>query len=383
MSAIRLVFAVIFLLVAVLTQVMVPAMFLWQLKVAATEYGHWMVLGPLAVIFAGRRRSVVDSVSVGLAVLAAVFFMSSAVRAMLFAGTASGKMNPVFPALAGAPKGTPFSLMRVWFGKRPVPVDVQTFDFADHEGAPLRLDFYPAQGRQSAPCVVMLHGGGWEQGERSEFATMNHHLARLGYAVAAIDYRLAPRWTWPAPQEDTLAALGFLKARASELGIDPQRFVLFGRSAGGQIAESVAATGDHPEVVGCIAFYAPADMRFAFQYAKRSDILNSDKLLRQVMGGTPTENPENYDTASGYHVANPRTPPTLQLHGAKDELVWDRQSQRYADRLRALEVRNVFLRLPWATHAFDHNFRGPGGQVAAWAVERFLASVTALDVDER
>ena len=376
MSAIRLVFAAVFLLVAALVLVSAPALFLWQLKVAATEYGHWLVLGPIAVIIAGRRRSVVDSVSVGLAVIAAVLFMSSAVRAMLYAGTAMGKMNPVFP-VAGAEKGRPFSMMRLWFGGKPDATDMQTFDYAEHEGSPLRLDFYRARGRESAPCVVLLHGGGWERGDRREFEVMNHHLAAKGYAVAAIDYRLAPRWSWPAPHEDTLAALGYLKAHAGELGIDPERFVLFGRSAGGQIAESVAAPGDHPGIVGCIAFYAPADMRFAFQYAKRNDILNSDKLLRQVMGGTPTEAAASYQAASAYATANPRTPPTLQLHGNNDELVWVQQSQRYSDRLRSLEVRQVFLRLPWATHAFDYNFNGPGGQIAQWSIERFLASVTA------
>lgn len=377
MSAARLVFAVVFILVALLTQVSAPALFLWQLKVAATEYGHWLVLGPLAVIFAGRRRSVVDSVSVAFAVLAAVLFLSSGVRAMLYASTASGKMNPVFPAPAGTAKGQPFSLPRMWFGSKAAEVDVQTLDFAEHEGAPLRMDFYPAQGRNPAPCVVVLHGGGWENGNRKEFEWMNHHLARLGYAVAAMEYRLAPRWTWPAQHQDLLAALGFLRSRAEELGVDAQRFVLLGRSAGGQIAESLAASGERPEVVGCIAFYAPADMRFAFQHAKRDDILDSGKLLRQYLGGTPDEVPQRYDDASGYLVANPRSAPALLLHGNSDELVWVQQSQRYADRLRKQEVRNVFLRLPWATHAFDHNPRGPGGQIAAWAVERFLASVTA------
>lgn len=377
MSAVRLVFAVLLLLIASLVVFSAPVLFLWQLKLVATEYGHWMVLGPIAVMLMGRRRSVLDSVSVGLAVLAAVLFMSSSLRAMLFASTAMGKMNPVFPAAAGATKGKPFSLTRMWFGSAPSPVDIQTFDYSEHEGSPLRLDFYPAQGKASAPCVVMIHGGGWDSWVRTEFAEMNHYLARAGYAVAAIDYRLAPRWTWPATREDTLAALSYLTAHAAELNIDATRFVLMGRSAGGQVAESIAATGEQAEVVGCIAFYSPADMRFAFQYAKRTDILNSDKLLRQFLGGTPTEVPENYDSASGYILANPRAVPTLLLHGVGDELVWVQQSQRYADRLRSLEVRNVFLRLPWATHAFDYNLRGPGGQLATWAVERFLASVTA------
>ncbi len=377
MSAVRIVFAVLFFLVASLVFIPAPGLFFWQLKLVATEYGHWAVFGPLAVMLAGRRRSVVDSVSFGLAVIAGVLFLSSAVRAMIFSGSAMGKMNPVFPAATASAKGTPFSLLNLWFGSTPTPVEPQTVDFSEHEGTPLRLDLYRAQGRDNAPCVISLHGGGWERDGRDEFATLNHYLARRGYAVASIDYRLAPRWKWPAAHEDALAALGYLKDHASEFGIDPQRFVFFGRSAGGQIVESVCAPGDIPGIVGCIALYAPADMKFAFDHAKKNDLLNSDKLIRQYMGGTPTELADGYAAASAYGLANPRTPPTLLIHGANDELVWPLQSQRYADRLRSLEVRHVFLRPSWATHAMDHNFHGPGGQLTTWAIERFLASVTA------
>lgn len=377
MSAARFIFSVLLFAAASLVVLPAPALVLWQVKLGATEYGHWLVFAPLAVILAGRRRSVLDSASVALAVMAAVLFLSSSVRALLYASTAVGKMNAAFPTANGAAKSKPFSIGRLWFGGRPAAAEVQTWDYAEHEGSPLRLDFYRARGRDSAPCVVVIHGGGWDHGGRAEFPRMNHYLASRGYAVASVEYRLAPRWTWPAAHDDVLAAVSFLKSHAAELNIDPLRFVLFGRSAGGQIAESVASTGAHAEIAGCIAFYAPADMRFAFQYAKRGDILNSEKLLRQVMGGSPDQLAELYESASAYALANPRTPPTLLLHGANDELVWVQQSQRYSDQLRRMEVRHAFLRLPWATHAFDFNLNGPGGQLATWAVERFLGSVTA------
>ena len=326
---------------------------------------------------AGRRRSVLDSVSVILAILAGLVFLSSDLRAMLYASTATSKMNIAFPAVPGAAKTSPFSFFRLFGGSKPAAVDVQTFDYSTHDDVALQLDFYGAQGRsEPAPCVIVLPGGGWEHGDRLEFATMNHYLAQRGYSVAAISYRLAPKSIWPAQQEDLIAALSYLKGHASELNIDPDRFVLFGRSAGGQIVEAVAAPANQPGIVGCIAFYAPADMQFAYKYAKRGDILNSEKLLKQYLGGTPVDVADSYDTASGYLHVNPKTPPTLLLHGANDELVWVQQSQRYSDRLRSNEVRQVFLRLPWATHAFDYNFNGPGGQLATWAVERFLASVT-------
>src|SRR3712207_6201694 len=92
----------------------------------------------------------------------------------------------------------------------------------------LLLDFYRAGGRSPAPCVVAIHGGSWVGGNRLDDGTkrqLNDYLARRGYAVASIDYRLAPEWIWPAQREDLLAAVAFLRARAAELGSDPTRFV--------------------------------------------------------------------------------------------------------------------------------------------------------------
>ena len=82
-----------------------------------------------------------------------------------------------------------------------------------------------------------------------------------------------------------------------------------------------------------------------------------------------------YDSASAILLADRTSPPTLLLHGRRDPYVWYLQSQRLAARLTALGVPHFFLDLPWATHGFDFNPRGPGGQLSAYAVERFLAAV--------
>lgn len=368
--------AVVLFLVAALVFIPAPQILIWRFKLIAIEFGHWFALGPLAIIACSRWRSRVDRITTVLAALAAGMFLSGSVRAAWFSRKAAATMDAAFPAPADR-KGSPFSVARLWSTGSPAAVEMRTFDFASHEGAPLKLDFFRAQSRTPAPCVVVIPGGGWESCDRGGFAEMDRHLAHRGCAVAAMDYRLAPRWRWPAQKEDVLSALAFLKARSTELGLDPERFVLLGRSAGAQIAGAVSATGEHPEIIGCIMIYGPADMHFAAKYADPSDILDSGKLLRQYLGGTPAEFASSYDSASAYVLAGTRTPPTLLLHGAVDELVWPRQSERYAERLLGLGVRHAFLRLPWATHAFDYNFNGPGGQLETWAVTRFLDSVTA------
>src|SRR5262249_38420010 len=149
-----------------------------------------------------------------------------------------------------------------------------------------------------------------------------------GYAVADVDYRLAPAARFPAPVEDVRAAVSYLKAHARELGIDPGRLTLLGRSAGGQIALSLAYDRPDPSIRGVIAFYSPNDLVFA--YVKRSNpwVLNSRGLLESYLGGSPGQEPRSYERASPLGYAGPASLPTLLIHGVRDELVWKDHSER-------------------------------------------------------
>jgi acetyl esterase/lipase len=242
-----------------------------------------------------------------------------------------------------------------------------------HEG--LKLDFYPAIGRENAPCVIVIHGGGWDSGERGQIATFNSWLARGGYAAADISYRLAPGAVWPAQRDDVAASIAYVKGHAAELGVDPTRIVLFGRSAGGQIAEACAYGLKDPSIRGVIAFYAPADMNFAWKWGREDDALNSPRLLRRFLGGDPGTAGPAYDSASGIGLVNSGSPPTLLVHGVIDTLVWVRQSERLSARLSEAGVPNLLVSLPWATHALELNPDSPSGQLASYSTSWFLASV--------
>jgi acetyl esterase/lipase len=221
-----------------------------------------------------------------------------------------------------------------------------------------------------------VHGGGWDGGTRDELAHFNHWLAHRGYAVAAIAYRLAPQHPWPAQREDIAAALAYLKSNAAALDIDPARLVVMGRSAGGHLAEAAAYAARDPAIRGVIAFYAPADVHFAWAYARDDDLLKSPQLLRRFLGGTPETARAGYDSASPILHVDKNTPPTLLVHGELDTLVWHRQSERLDRRLAEAGVPHAFVSFPWATHAFEFNLNGPGGQLATYSVEWFLAVVT-------
>lgn len=111
----------------------------------------------------------------------------------------------------------------------------------------LKLDLYlPASARagERFPTVIIVHGGGWRSGFRSEFVPMAIRLAQRGYAAVTISYRLSAEALYPAAIYDTRAAVRWVRAHADEYRLDPDRFALAGGSAGGQIASLAGVTGN-------------------------------------------------------------------------------------------------------------------------------------------
>jgi acetyl esterase/lipase len=119
-------------------------------------------------------------------------------------------------------------------------------------------------------------------------------------------------------------------------------------------------------------------MPFAWSVSREDDALNSVNLMRQYLGGPPDTPAQvaRYASASGQLLATKDSPPTLLIHGVPDTLAWYRHSERLTVRLKELGVPHTHLQLPWATHGFDFNPDGPGGQLADYAIAKFLAEVT-------
>lgn len=225
------------------------------------------------------------------------------------------------------------------------------------------------------PCILIIHGGSWSGGNSQQLPDLNSVLAARGYAVASMNYRLAPEARSPAPLEDVKMALVYISAHASKLHIDTNNIVLLGRSAGAQIAMLAAYTLHNKNIKGVIDFYGPADMIWGYSKPANPLVLNSRKVMEDYLGGTYQQVPANYRLSSPIEFATVNSPPTLLLHGGNDALVAFEHSRRLNNKLHQLGVRHYLLALPWATHGFDYNLDGPGGQLSTYLVERFLASV--------
>lgn len=370
-------------LVGMLTMVKPPTNGLWKLSIVVLEGGHFLAPACLVLALWCFLRGGATLVPGALFLLSAALYLSPALRA----SAAASRLEKAFARdweSVRPPEGRAFGRVRPlsWIDlARGVPVPAlvpKTMVYRAQADGDLELDYYPAapsgKGR-SAPCVVVIHGGGWDSGDRGQLATLNRYLAGHGYAVASIDYSLAPAHRYPAPVADANAALDFLIARAGELGLDPSRFVLLGRSAGGQIALQAAYLNPRGSIKGVIAFYAPADMVFGYGLPTNPLIMDSRKIMEAYLGGGYSDVPGAYHASSPFEQASSQSPPTLLLHGRPDVLVSYRHTLHLRERLGILGVRHFVVDIPWGAHGFDYVFRGPGSQIGLYFIERFLAEV--------
>jgi acetyl esterase len=111
------------------------------------------------------------------------------------------------------------------------------------DGQTLQMDTYVPMAGGPFPAVVMIHGGGFFQGDKDLNTGVSKYLADNGYAVFNINYRLAPAFPYPAAVEDSEAAVQWVRDHAADYNVNPQRIATFGSSAGGTLAVSVAAQG--------------------------------------------------------------------------------------------------------------------------------------------
>jgi acetyl esterase/lipase len=268
--------------------------------------------------------------------------------------------------------------------------------FAEHDGVKLLGDLYAPKGVDKAPVLVAVHGGGWQVGNRKFYSNWGPYLARNGYAVFAIEYRLMKPdvKTYPGAVYDTKAAVQYVRAKAGELGIDPERIGMVGDSAGAHLAALVALAGEAPafsseyrsdpqatvsaKVKAVVGFYGVYDMLAQWEH----DLLARprDNISEKFLGAAPYTNRRVFFEASpiSYATVDKNSTRFLLIHGDHDDIV-DPATQSTAF-LTALKRAGFFARtivIPGAGHFFvtdpvdDTSFGGFAGP----KVVRFLQDV--------
>ncbi|HWI62254.1 MAG TPA: alpha/beta hydrolase, partial [Symbiobacteriaceae bacterium] len=225
-----------------------------------------------------------------------------------------------------------------------------------------------------APAVLVIHGGAWRSGDRKQLPALNRYLTARGFVTAAIDYRLAPKYRFPEALADVKAAVAYLKEHAAEFGIDPDRLVLMGRSAGAHLAVVATYTLKDAAIRGAVSYYGPFALEWG--YDQKCKVLDVKTVLGDFLGGSPREARDVYHAASPYKLIHPEAPPILMVQGEDDTMVAAAHCHHLIEHLEAAGRPYELVLVPRATHASDLAFSGPFGQIATWATERFLWRVT-------
>jgi acetyl esterase/lipase len=266
----------------------------------------------------------------------------------------------------------------------------------------------PANGKTSGLVYIFLHGSAWAIGDKDMYTRFFfHHLAAQGHTVMDIAYRLIPEVDIYDMVGDAKRAVAWMKENADRYGVDPEKVVLGGGSAGAHIALLAGYTSEIAEftpqelngtdlsVCGLLTYYPPTDLvagskrynderkppvsvgtkpdpKNPMLYAGRLDIL---------LGGYPEEVPDLYRLANPTTHVHSDSPPTLSLRGDRDCLNPKQGNEELHAKLVESGVPAIDVIFPWTEHGFDLAFPqiNPAAQSALYDVDRFLAIMLNKD----
>lgn len=245
----------------------------------------------------------------------------------------------------------------------PLPPNVELqegIEYGEVGDRSLQLDLYkPKNLKEKVPGLIFIHGGGWKTGQRQDYRVYTTWFAQQGYVVATIGYRLSKEAKFPAAVEDAKCAVRWMRKNADSLGVDPEKIVPIGGSAGGHLSmmigyssddKSLEGTGGHADVPSRVAavvdIYGPFDLETS--EGKSAGVVK-DFLGKQSYD----EAPELWKRVSPCTYLDAGDPPTLILHGSIDEIVPISQAEMLAKRLDELKIPFRYLRLEGWPHTMD------------------------------
>lgn len=234
------------------------------------------------------------------------------------------------------------------------------------EGRP-RLEAYPVLGDKPAGCVIVCPGGGYARRAEHEGRPIAEWLNSLGVAAFVLHYRVSPN-RHPAPLEDCKRAIRWVRSRADEFGIDPDKLGILGFSAGGHAA---AMAGVHhepgnPEAQDPLERFSSRPDALVLCYPVISFVQAYHAgSMRNLLGEQPEQSLR--ERMSGELAANSETPPTFLWHTADDAGVPVENSLMFAAALSRHKV-------PFDLHVYESGRHGLGlaeahPQAYAWTME--------------
>jgi acetyl esterase/lipase len=249
----------------------------------------------------------------------------------------------------------------------PLPEGTKTFrDLAYVTNGHLRqcLDLYLPNKTGKLPLVIVIHGGAFRSGDKSQDNVAQ--FLNAGFAAASLNYRLSGDAIFPAAVQDCKTAVRWLRANATQYNLDPDRFGAWGSSAGGNLVAMLGTTGQTKEfdvganldvssgVQAVVDFFGPTDFLQMDAHRLPNGQIHDEAQSPESLyiGGAIQEHKEQAAKANPITFITAKTPPFFIAHGDKDPLVPHHQSELLETALKKAGVPVEFHTVKGAGHGF-------------------------------
>ncbi len=234
--------------------------------------------------------------------------------------------------------------------------------------------FFPAGHRSfdRCPAIVFFHGGGWYGGSPEQFFPHCRYLAYRGMVAASAEYRVEGRHatTPPSAMADGNSAIRWLRSRAGELGIDPEKLAAGGGSAGGHLAATAAMSSGFDDPADDLEISPVPDALVLFNPALDVNFLEGPKAF----GGRAQE-------ASPIYLVRPGLPPTIIFQGTEDHTVPYQTAALFTNLMKESGNECILVTFRGLGHGF-FNYGEKGNRPfrqTLWATDRFLTEQGFLE----
>jgi acetyl esterase/lipase len=226
-----------------------------------------------------------------------------------------------------------------------------------------RLDVYTPDdaAKGPRPIVVYFYGGSWQAGQRTDSRIVAEALAASGIVTVAPDYRIFPETIFPGFLDDAATAVRWARDHAQDYGGDPSRIVVMGHSAGAHIAAMLATDSRYLDAHGMSKSALAGMIGLAGPYVA----IPAEDHMSEIFPAATRARALPIRFISGHE------PPMLLATGTADTVVDPRNSERFADALRAHDDRVELKRYP----GFGH-----GRIVATFSASQRASSPVFADV---
>lgn len=243
----------------------------------------------------------------------------------------------------------------------------------------LKLDLYVPYSKEPGPAIFYIHGGGWQTGTKEQYVLWYLPYLQLGFRVVAVQYRLSGRAPAPAQVEDCRCAYLWIARNGRKYGIDPDRLVVTGGSAGGHLALMTAfldtsfdgpcgIEGPAPKAAAVINYYGATDMTLLLKRAQT-------RHLKLFSG--PEDATEMARRISPLRWVRPGLPPVLTLHGDADETLPHEHAAMLHQALQQAKTPNELVTIKGGRHG-RHTWTDQDTLLVQRRIEGFLTRHRAL-----